>query len=61
LWEQPIPKVWWKVVGFTGQDAEEMGFELAYGYLSCIASMASWWHQLHVRFANVMDVILHVF
>jgi hypothetical protein len=37
LWEQPIPKVWWKVVGYTGQDADEMGFKVAYGYFGCIA------------------------
>jgi hypothetical protein len=38
-----------------------MGFEVAYGYLSCIASVASWWHTFHVQFAHVTDVILHVF
>ncbi len=47
MWEQPIPKVWWKVVGYTGQDAEEMGFEGVCGYLGCVASVASWWHQFH--------------
>ncbi len=31
MWEQPIPKVWWKDIGYTGQDAEEMGFESVYG------------------------------
>ncbi len=61
LWEQSIPKVWWKVGGYTGKDAEEMGFEVAYGYLGCVASVASWWYQFHVQFARVMDGILHVF
>ncbi len=61
LWKQSIPKVWWKVAGYTGQDTEEMGFEVVYGYLSCIVLVASWWHQHHVKFAHVTDVILHVF
>ncbi len=38
-----------------------MGFEVAYGYLGCIASVASWWHQFHIQFARVMDVILCAF
>jgi hypothetical protein len=38
-----------------------MGFEVAYGYLGCIVSVACWWHQFHVQFACVIDVILHVF
>jgi hypothetical protein len=38
-----------------------MGFEVAYGYLGCVASVASWWHQFYVKFARVTDVILHVF
>jgi hypothetical protein len=32
-----------------------------YGYLGCIASVATWWHQFHIQFACVTDVILHVF
>jgi hypothetical protein len=61
LWEQPIPEVWWKVVGYTGYDAEEVGFEIAYGYLGCVASVATWWHLFHIQFARVTNVILHVF
>jgi hypothetical protein len=61
LWEQLIPKVWWKVVGYTGQDPEKMGFKVAYGYLGCIALVASQWYQFHVKIACVMDVIFHVF
>jgi hypothetical protein len=63
LLEQLIPKVWWKVVGYTSKDAEEMGCKGAYGYLGCVASMSSWWHQFHVQFApftDVICVILHV-
>ncbi len=56
-----IPKVLWNSVVYTGQDAEEMGFEVAYGYLGCIVSVTSWWHQFHVQFAHVTDMILHVF
>jgi hypothetical protein len=37
-----------------------MGFEVAYGYLSHLVSVASWWHQFHIQFARVTDVILHV-
>jgi hypothetical protein len=62
LWEQPIPKVWWKVVSYTGQDAEEVGFKVMYdGSLSCIESVASQWHYFHVEFKCVTDVVLHVF
>jgi hypothetical protein len=61
LGEQPIPKVWWEVVGYTGQDAGKMGFEVAYGYLGCIALVASWWHHFHVKFAYLTDVVLIVF
>jgi hypothetical protein len=42
LWEQPIPKVWWKVIGYTGQDAEEMGFEVVHGILAAL----HWWHPV---------------
>ncbi len=59
--EQPIPEVWWKVVSYTGSDAENVAFEIAYGYLSCVASVATWWHQFHIQFARVMNVNLHVF
>jgi hypothetical protein len=38
-----------------------VGFENAYGYLGCIASVATWWHQFHIQFARVTNVILHVF
>ncbi len=38
-----------------------MGFEVVYGYLGCIASVATWWHQFHIQFARVTNVILHVF
>jgi hypothetical protein len=38
-----------------------MGFEVAYGNLSCVASVASWWHKFPIKFTCVMDVILHVF
>ncbi len=38
-----------------------MGIEIAYGYLGCIASVAIWWHQFHIKFAHVTNVILHVF
>ncbi len=38
-----------------------MGFEVVYGYLSCVVSVATWWHQFHVQFARVTNVILHVF
>ncbi len=38
-----------------------MGFEVAYGYLGCITSVAAWWHQFHIQFVCVTDVILHVF
>ncbi len=37
-----------------------MGFEIVYGYLGCIASVAAWWHQFHIQFACVTNVILHV-
>jgi hypothetical protein len=38
-----------------------MGFEVAYSNLGCVASVASWWHQFHIQFACVTDVILHIF
>ncbi len=38
-----------------------MGFEVVYGYLGCVASVATWWHQIHILFARVMNVILYVF
>ncbi len=38
-----------------------MCFEVVYGYLGCIASVATWWHQFHIQFARVTNVILHVF
>ncbi len=38
-----------------------MGFEVAYGYFGCVASVATWWHQFHIQFAHVTNVILHVF
>jgi hypothetical protein len=38
-----------------------VGFEVVYGYLGCVASVATWWHQYHIQFARVTDVILHVF
>ncbi len=60
LREQSIPKVRWKVVGYTGQDAEEIGFDVVYGYLGCVALVASWRHQFHVKFARVADVILYL-
>jgi hypothetical protein len=37
-----------------------VGFEIAYGYLSCVASVAAWWHQFPIQFARVTNVILHV-
>jgi hypothetical protein len=37
-----------------------VGFEIANGYLGCIASVAAWWHQFHIQFACVTNVILHV-
>jgi hypothetical protein len=37
-----------------------VSFEIAYGYLSCIAPVAAWWHQFHIQYARVMNVILHV-
>ncbi len=37
-----------------------MGFENAYGHLSCIPSMASRWHQFHVKLVFVVDVVFHV-
>jgi hypothetical protein len=51
---------WWKVVGDSCEYAEEMGFEVAYGHLSCIPLMASRWHQFHVKLVCVADVIFHV-
>ena len=33
-----------EIVGYTSQDAEEVGFEVVYGHLSCIASVTSRWH-----------------
>jgi hypothetical protein len=60
LWAQPIPQVWWEVVGYTDQDAEKMGFEVAYGNHGCIASVASWRHLFDIQFARVTNVILHV-
>ncbi len=50
-----------KVIGYTCQDTEEMGFEVVYGYRGCITLVASRWHQFHIKFASVADVILHVF
>jgi hypothetical protein len=38
-----------------------VGLEVAYGYLGCIMSVATWWHQFHIQFARVTNVILHVF
>jgi hypothetical protein len=38
-----------------------VGFEVVYGYLGCIASVATWWHQFYIQFARVTNVILHVF
>ncbi len=38
-----------------------MCFKVAYGYLGCIASVATWRHQFHIQFARVTNVILHVF
>ncbi len=38
-----------------------MGFEVAYGYLGCVVSVAAWWHQFHIQFAPVTNVILHIF
>jgi hypothetical protein len=55
------PEVWWKVLGYIGKDAEEVSFEVACGYLGCIASVATWWHQFHIQFARVTNMILHVF
>ncbi len=37
-----------------------MGFEVAYGHLSCIPLMASRWHQFHVELVCVADVVFHV-
>ncbi len=37
-----------------------MGFEVAYGHLSCIPLMASQWHQFHVKLVCVADVVFHV-
>jgi hypothetical protein len=37
-----------------------MGFEVAYGHLSCIPLMASWWHQFHAKLVCVADVVFHV-
>jgi hypothetical protein len=37
-----------------------MGFEVAYGHLSCIPLMASWRHQFHVELVCVVDVVFHV-
>jgi hypothetical protein len=50
-----------KLLATLVKDTEEIGFEVAYGYLGCIASVVSWWHQFHVKFAHITDVILHVF
>jgi hypothetical protein len=38
-----------------------VGFEVTYDYLGCSASVATWWHQFHIQFAHVTNVILHVF
>jgi hypothetical protein len=38
-----------------------VAFEVVYGYLGCVASVASWWHQFHIQFAHVANVILHFF
>jgi hypothetical protein len=35
-----------------------MGFEIAYGYLGWVVSVATWFH---IQFARVTNVILHVF
>ncbi len=37
-----------------------MGFEIAHDYLGCVASVAAWWHQFHIQFACVTNLILHV-
>ncbi len=38
-----------------------MGCEVVYGYLGCVASVAMWWHQFHIQFAHVKNVIRHIF
>jgi hypothetical protein len=38
-----------------------VGFEVAYGYLGCVVSVATWWRQFHIQFARVTKLILHVF
>ncbi len=61
LWEELIPQAWGKIVGYASQDAEEVGFEVAYGHLGSITSVTSRWHLFHVDFAHVTNVVLHVF
>jgi hypothetical protein len=38
-----------------------VGFDVAYGYLGCVASVATWWHLFHIQFTPVTNVILHIF
>jgi hypothetical protein len=38
-----------------------VGFDVVYGYLGWGASVATWWHLLHIQFAHVTNVILYVF
>ncbi len=38
-----------------------MGFEVVYGNHGCVPSVATWWHQFHIQFACVTNVIFHVF
>ncbi len=67
LWEETIPQAWGKIVGYTSQDAEEVGFEVANGHLTCIASVTlrtflPWsWEMLQVSKGADLVLVDHMF
>ena len=55
------PKGLGEVICNPSQVAEAMGFKVVYRHLGCIALMASWGHQFHVKLTHVADVVLRCF
>lgn len=55
LGEEAIPQIKREVVGNTGQDAEEVGFEVADGDLGSVASVAARGDKLNLHVVLVAD------
>ena len=59
LWEQLVPQLHGKVVGYIGQDAKEVRLDVLYWYLSDVATVTSRWCQLYLHLVFIANDVLH--